>query len=359
MNQVKWKTNKRSWLAAAGIVLVITLALIAAYGRWIRPQPDPVLNLLGHLPPEATSVLYLNLQPLRQSPFLAALYKWAPPTQMDLDYAQFVQSTGFNYERDLNRVGLGLYKDGADMTLFAIAEGQFDRKKIAAYALKTGTRTTRNGQEILAIPANNGARKISLTFLANDQMAITNGSALDSGSLASAPGPEGQAWRERFLRLAGSPIFAVLRQGPGSSSFAAPPAGGFQSPDLSALLAQLQWITVGAKPDADQLRVVLEAEGSPQLNTLQMSDLINGMLVFAEAGLNDPKLRAQLQPRVREAYLELFKSVDVARLDRGDSRSVRLVFAITPSFLEAVHPPAGEATPLLPKAYPGKNNVRN
>ena len=354
---MKWPTNKRSWLAAASIGLML-IALVLAYSHWIRPQPDPVLHVLDHLPPEATSIGYLDLQSLRQSPFLAALYKWAPPTRLDSDYAQFVQSTGFNYERDLDRIGLGLYKTGADTTLFAIAEGRFDRKKIAAYALAAGTRTTHNGQEIFTIPANGGARKISLTFLDTDRIAITNGSALDSGS--SAPSAASQAWRERFRRLAGSPIFAVFRPEAGWSPFAAQSTAGLQSADLQALLAQFQWITLGAKPDADQLRIVLEGEGSPQLNTLQISDLINGMLVFAEAGLNDPKLRGQLQPQVREAYLELFKSVDVSRIDRGDSKSVRMVFAITPSFLEAVRPPAaGDTTPLLPKVYPGKNSVRN
>ena len=357
---MNWQGNRRLLLTVAGSILAFILLVILAYSRWARLEPDPVLKLLGQLPPEATSVFYLDLQPLRQSPFLAALYKWAPRTQMDADYEQFVQSTGFNYERDLRRLGLALYKNGPDTTLFAVAEGQFDKKKIAGYALKTGTRTSRNGREIFMIPANAGTRKISFTFLASDLMAITNGAGLDSRPPSPSSSSETQAWRERFHRLAGSPIFAVLRPGPDSASFATPSTAGFQSADLTALLTQLQWITVGAKPDADQLRVVLEGEGSPQLNTLQMSDLINGMLVFAEAGLNDPKLRAQLQPQVREAYLELVKSVDVSRIDRGDSKSVRLVFELTPNFLDAVRPPTpGSSPPLLPNVYPGKGSVRN
>jgi hypothetical protein len=352
----------RVLLTAASAALAVTLGLVLAYGRWMRPTPDPLLNLLGQLPPEATSVFYLDLQPLRQSPFLAALYRWAPAaSQIDADYTQFIQSTGFNYERDLNRVGLGLYKDGPNTTLFAVAEGHFDQKKIAAYALKTGTRTTRNGRDIFTIPESRGTRPILFTFLKEDRIAITNGNGL-AGSSSSPPSPssESQAWRERFSRLAGSPFFAVIRQVPGASPFSAPAAAGFQSPDLSRLIAQLQWVTVAAKPDADQLRIILEGEGSPQLNTLQMSDLINGMLVFAEAGLNDPKLRAQLQPQVREAYLQLFKSVDVSRLDRGDTKSVRILLEISPSFLEAIRPPAaGESAPLLPKIYRDRGGVRN
>jgi hypothetical protein len=58
---------------------------------------------------------------------------------------------------------------------------------------------------------------------------------------------------------------------------------------------------------------------------------------------------------MREAYLELLKSADVSKLDRGDTKSVRLVFEITPGFLEAARktPPAVlDSAPRTPR--PGK-----
>jgi hypothetical protein len=352
-----WK--KRSIIAVTALVLIAALAVV--YGRWTRPAVDPVIDLLGQLPPEAATVLYADLGALRQSPFLSALYKWAPQPQLDADYTQFVQATGFNYERDLNRIGAALRPSGAATTaISAIAEGRFDKKKITAYALQTGKRLSENGREVFSIPLS-GGREISFTFLRDDRIAVVNSSANEFGAFSPAISSDAQDWRERFLRLAGSPIFAVVRQNaPSSLALPEQGPGGIQSPELSALLKQLQWITIAGRPDAGNMRVVLEGEGSPQLNTLQISDLVNGLLTFAQAGLNEPKMRSQLQPQVREAYLEVLKSADVSRIDRGETKSVRLVFEVSPNFLEAVRPPApGEAGPLLQKIYPKKGRIRN
>lgn len=350
--------KRRSIAVATGVASAAAVILLVSYYRWTKPAPAPVLDLLSNLPPGASSVLYVNLADLRRSPFLTALYRWAPQPQADADYTQFVQATGFNYERDLDYVGVGAYKNGSDTTLFAIADGRFDRKKISAYALQTGKRASRDGREFFSIPASTGPRQVSFTFPRSGRVALTNRADLDFSGFQQADS-DAQGWRERFLRLAGSPIFAVFRQGSAPVNVLSG-AGGLRSPDLSALLNQLQWITVAGKPEADNLRVVLEGEGSPQTNTLQISDLINGLLVFAQAGLNDPKLRAQLQPQVRDAYLQLLRSVDVSRLDRGDTKSVRLILEVTPDFLEAIRPSApGESPSLLPKLHPEKGSIRN
>src|SRR2546429_7751594 len=60
--------------------------------------------------------------------------------------------------------------------------------------------------------------------------------------------------------------------------------------------------------------------------------------------------RQQLDPAAREAYLEILKSADVSKINRGDTKSVRLVFEITPGFLEA----ARRAPPVMPDSAPSK-----
>ena len=154
----------------------------------------------------------------RQSPFLAELYKWAPQTKADADYAQFLKSTGFNYETDLNRVSIAVLKRGKKQLLFAIAEGRFDRKKISAYALQTGTRENRGGAEIFSVPLAAGTRRITFTFLRNDRIALTNDANLESLLSRTPADADTQAWRERFRRLAGSPVFAVVRQDAGAGA---------------------------------------------------------------------------------------------------------------------------------------------
>jgi hypothetical protein len=343
-------------------VVVVGAAVLYAYQHWSDTASNPRNDLLVQLPANANTVLYIDLDALRQSPFLAELIKWAPQGKTDPDYAQFLQSTGFNYETDLNRVSIALSNHGQDATVYAIADGRFDRKKISAYASQTGTLEKRGGREIFSVPLSGSTRRITFTFLRNDRIALTNSASLDLSAPQLTSDSDAQAWRERFRRLAGSPVFAVIRQdGSAGTMFSAQAPRGLQSPQLSALLGQLQWITVAGKPDADRLRVVLEGEGAADAPTRQISDVLNGLLVLAQAGLSDPKMRQQLQPEVREAYLEMLKSADVSQIDRGETKSVRLIFDLTPKFLEA----ARTALPVAPpssqnKALPNaKGTIRN
>ena len=355
--------NRKTKLQFAGAILALVAIAVAlyAYRHWSDSASSARNDLLAQLPADASTVLYIDLDALRQSSILAELYKWAPQGKTDADYAQFLQSTGFDYERDLNHLGIAQFGHGQDATIFAVADGRFDRKKISAYALQTGTQTNRNGKEIFSVPLSGGMRRITFRFLRNDRIALTNGANLESAPARASSDSDAQAWRERFRRLAGSPVFAVVRQDGAGSLFSAQAPRGLQSPQLTALLNQLQWITVAGKPDADRLRVVLEGEGSTDAPTRQISEVLNGLLVLAQAGLSDPKMRQQLQPDVRQAYLEMLKSADVSQIDRGETKSVRLIFDLTPKFLEA----ARTALPIAPptpqnRALPNaKGTIRN
>jgi len=342
-------------------VVVVGMTLVFGYERWRGSAYDPRNDVLAQMPAESSAVLFIDLDGLRQSPFLGELYKWAPQAKADADYAQFLQSTGFNYETDLRRVSIAVLKHGETNTLFAVAEGRFDRNKISAYASQTGTRENHGGREIFSVPPSGGTRRITFTFLRNDRIALTNGANLEASLSQRSADSDAQAWRERFRRLAGSPVFAVVRQDAGAGAALSTQAPrGWQSPQLSALIDQLQWITVAGKPEADRLRVVLEGESGAEAPTRQLSGVINGLLVLAQAGLSDQKMREQLQPDVREACLEMLKSADVSQIDRGETKSVRLIFDLTPKFLEA----ARTAMPVAPaapqrKPFPNKSTIRN
>jgi len=355
------RLNKRKLAGAIALALVAGGSLFYGYQRLGGSGYSPRNDVLEPMPADASVVLFIDLDALKQSPFLAELYKWAPQTKADADYAQFLKSTGFNYETDLNCASIAVLNRGTETTLFAIAEGRFDRKKISAYALQTGTRENRSGAEIFSVPLAASTRRITFTFLRNNRIALTNGANLESLLSRTQADPDTQAWRERFRRLAGSPIFAVARQDAAvGAAMDAQAPGGLRSPQLSALIHQLEWITVAGKPNADRMRVVLEGEGAPDAPTRQLSDVINGLLVLAQAGLSEPKMRQQLQPGVREAYLEMLKSADVSQIDRGETKSVRLMFDVSPQFLEAAR--AGMPTaPAAPqnKVLPNKSAIRN
>jgi hypothetical protein len=340
--------TKRKWIGAAAIVLLLGTLSFYGYQRWSVSENSARGDVLAFMPTDASAVIYTDLAELRQSTFFAQLYKWAPRPEADADYAEFLSNTGFDYERDLDRLAIAVERRGQESALFAIADGRFDRQKIAAYAAKSGTVNKRNGLEIFSVPLSASARRISFTFLRGNRMAMT-----DDADIAAFLGPkqnttDAAEWRARFERLAGSPIFAVVRQSAGTGdALAAQAPGGLRSPQLSALLDQLQWITLAAKPENDGLRVVAEGESAQEGTVRQLADLLNGVAVLAQAGLNDPKMRQQLDPVARDAYLELLKSADVSKIDRGETKSVRIVLDLTPKFLEAARLPP-RAAPTAP-----------
>ncbi len=330
-------TRRRWTLWTAVILFAGGLALLDAYTRRHDAGATTRDAVLSAMPPEASAVAFADLAELRRAPFATEIYNWIPKSQADAEYADFLRKTGFDYERDLDLTAIAVLKGEKESKLFAVAEGRFDRKKIEAYAAQSGTRESRSGREIFSVPLGDGARRISFAFLSKDKIALT-----DAGDLAPFLGPapnsaDAREWRERFTRLAGSPVFAVVRQDAAAgSALASRTPGGFQSPELSTLLNQLQWITLAGKPQEGGMRIVAEGECANEQISRQLSDLLSGMLLLAEAGLNGPQTRRGLDPRIRDAYLEIIKGADISRVDRGGTKSVRAVFDVTSNLLNAV-----------------------
>lgn len=336
--------TKRKWLVAATVILLFSGVGAYSYHRWTGASDSGRAELLEMMPEGASAVLYADVATFRHSTFTTELLKWAPRMQADAEYAEFVRESGFDYERDLDRIAVAVMKHAPDGALLAVADGKFNQKKIEDYALKYGVGENRTGRKIFAIPVSGSARKISFVFLRRDRIALTDGDADLSSVDKQNRSIDGDEWRIRFDRLAGSPLFAVIRQDAAAgSALDLRPPGGLQSPQLSALLDQMQWISLAGKPYDDRLRVVAEGECTTESKTRQLTDLLNGVLVLAQAGLNGPQTRQQLDPKAREAYLEILKGASVSYIDRGESKSVRLIFDVTPKFLETARIPAPAA----------------
>jgi hypothetical protein len=367
--------NKRFAIAISIVVVVLAAIAFVAYQHSGDSAAASRARMLAAMPGAASTIVFADFAELRKSPFAAQLYSWAPQPQLEADYAQFLRDTGFDYERDLDRIAIAVVKRQQDTSLFAIADGRFDRKKLVVYASQFGTHEKLAGHEIFSVPvpsasssANQPAaaiqktsptsppartpHKISFTFLANNRIAVTTGT--DPAAILAPPatGADAKDWRERFERVAGSPIFAVIRQdaAPGAAIASHTP-GGLQSPQLASLLDQLVWITIAGKPEGNILRLAAEGECPTDECSHQLSDMFSGILLLAQAGLNGPDVRRQLAPESREAYLELLKAAEVTRIDRGETKSVRLLLEVTPKFLAA----AQSSIPTLPtQAAPRK-----
>jgi hypothetical protein len=301
-------------------------------------------RLLALMPDVANAVVFVDMAKLRTSPVFVELFQRGPKPAMDSDYAQFLQSTGFNYERDLDRLAVAVQHQPQGLLTFAVAEGRFDRKKIEAYGSQFGSLKTADGRTLFAVPLSSSNRKAYFTFLRDDRVAWAN----DSSYFFQRPNKDAAAeWRERFSRLAGTPVFAVLRQdSETAAALAQQTPGGLRSPQLAALLAQLNWISISVKPDGDLLRVGMEGECLAESTERQLKELLSGLLVLAQMGLNDPKIERRLGPALRQGYLELLQSADVQQVDRGRSKSVRVMFEVTPKLLEAAQDSATNAAAL-------------
>jgi len=326
----------RRWaLISTAILLALALVSLDAYKHFHDARRGGPDALLQYLPSDSYATFFIDFHELRGSPFAAELYRWLPKHQTDAEYAQFVHDAGFDYERDLQRFAMASVGSEKDSFFVAIADGNFDRQRIENYSARIGKREKRSGYDFFSVPLEENTRALSFAFLDDSRIALT-----DSSKIAELAGPrtensDSREWETRFARLAGSPIFAVIRHSSTmTNALASQAPGGFQSPQLSTLLAQLQWITLAGKPDGSNLKVVVECESISEQTIRQLADLLNGMLLLAQAGLNGSQIRQQLDPRVRDAYLELARSAEVSRIHRGETQSLRFIFDITPKFLD-------------------------
>jgi len=343
MTRFRW-TLLTAVILAAGCLLGLD-----AYFRLHDSSTTPRGAVLSAMPSDANTVVFADFTELRRAPFAAEFYDWIPKNQVDAEYAQFLRDTGFDYERDLDRVAISFIKTEKDSKLFAVAEGRFDRSKVEGYAARAGTREKRGGRDIFSVPIGDPGHKISFVFLSKNEVALSDAADIAPFLAPVSDNADRRSWRERFARVAGSPVFAVIRQdSEAGSALAARTPGGFQSPQLATLLNQLQWITLAGKPQEGSMRIVAEGECGDEQTSRQLSDLLNGILALARAGLNGPQTRRGLDPRIRDAYLEMIKGAEVSRLDRGETKSVRAVFDITSNFLHIV----STAVPGVPAVVP-------
>ncbi|HLK04298.1 MAG TPA: hypothetical protein VKT53_07640 [Candidatus Acidoferrum sp.] len=357
----------------AGIVVLVALgAAYVGYAHWKQRHSDSRESLLNALPTNASAIVYVDVAELRSSALLQNAATWTASATSEPEYKQFVAETGFDYAKDLDRVGIAVRTDRDTKKYFALADGNFDRKKIEAYLRKNGSANKKGTREVFLLASTNSdpsistvQRWISIAFLSDRRIAITNSADLNSEIETASRDAGHQEWTERFVRLAGTPIFALFRQDAaigGLVSASAP--GGLRSPQLAQLLNELLWISIAGKPEGNEFRAVVEGECPDEASMRQLSEFLNGIALMANAGLNDPKLRQQMDPGEREAYLQLVNSIDVTRLDRGTSKSVRATFVVTPQIWEnlaqaATAKPAQEAADPNTKAGSPRQKKKN
>jgi hypothetical protein len=113
-----------------GFLLVVAAVTIAVQLRKHAP-PEP-----ARLLPGADGFLYVNLKWMRRTQMASKL----PPVPHDPEYEQFIQATGFEFERDLQQAAFAIHyaspATGGERRFSEIFVAHFDGDKLRAY-LKT------------------------------------------------------------------------------------------------------------------------------------------------------------------------------------------------------------------------------
>jgi len=137
-----------------------------------------VVVLRKHAPPEAARLLpgadgfaYFNLQWMRRANILGEL----PAVPHDPEYEQFIQATGFQFERDLEEAAFAIhYSDSSVPPRFSeIFVGKIQTERLRAYLAKLASSTENyRSVEVYSIPVE--GRILRVAVLGPDTVAASN-----------------------------------------------------------------------------------------------------------------------------------------------------------------------------------------
>jgi hypothetical protein len=317
---------------AAAVAGILIYPYARRHGGAIAPAADPPA-LVGLAPADSTVLFYADLAALRSSPFVMRLAALAPPVTKDPDYAEFVRATGFDYERDLDRVVLALQNELQHPITTALADGRFDQENIAAYASRIGKVEQRNGEGVYVIPTKSPGKTVAIRFLSANRIALTDGPKPWPASEAVSKTerrihPFAPEMQERLARVNGAPLFAVAKLDAAmqKKNFL---LGGLRSDQLENLARSVRWLSLAARPEADRLHLALEGECDTAEKARQLAGTLDGLRILARMGLGDPKTRRRLDPATLSLLEALLRGAEVSQENKGPWHRVRLTFVIT------------------------------
>ncbi|MGO9640676.1 MAG: hypothetical protein ACLP1Y_05140 [Candidatus Acidiferrales bacterium] len=339
---------------AIGILgaLAATGALLAAgyhfgLAQVLGARAASASSLTGLAPADSDLVLYADLAALRASPLLQPLQSIASNTQQDAEYTAFVRASGFDYDRDLDRLVLVSRKQAADgpRQVIVVGEGRFDRDRIRSYALANGTLEHRGSKEIFLVKADTPGKIIALTFLGANRIAISDSGNLDA--ILSPPDAAPDAMlASRVARVAGAPLFAVWRTPNLPQNFA---PGGIQSQQLSDLIRSVRWVGVTVQPMTDRLHLNIEGECETSDQAATVAGILTTLRLFADGMLSSQGTKNKMDPQMLSLLHQFLDSEAISHNDRWASLSLD----VTQDLLQYAAQHAKQApTPATPSAPP-------
>jgi hypothetical protein len=121
----------RGWILVAGLIAIAVIGTVIAT-RFSGPKLDAA-GMAGYLPQREAAVFFMDVATVRDSGILEKLVGSAVGAE-EAEYKQFLEQSGFDYKRDLDRVMI----NSANDTHYLLVDGRFDWDKLKAYAKGQG-----------------------------------------------------------------------------------------------------------------------------------------------------------------------------------------------------------------------------
>ena len=296
------------------------------------------LDLVHQLPAGASAIVYADVGQLRGSAFAKELAALAPNSGEDPQYTAFVRATGFDYSRDLDRAAMALWPHTAATTVVVIAEGRFDRKKIANCALQSGRVTKLDGDEVYEVPEQGSSRRVRFAFLASNRLVLADGPAFNALLKPAGANHLDPAMSARVAQVSNAAIFSVAR-----TENLAQDIGIDESHDaqLARMLKSIRGVTLAGQPDASNFNIAANAECDSTVDALQLMTVLDGLRWMGRAELADPRVQQQIGPQWRPLD-EFLKAASLTH----SGRTLRLRAQLTEQMLAiAAGSPAATISP--------------
>jgi hypothetical protein len=319
------------------VYLAVSLTVVATLGLWFGPrvyrslQADSLPDMVALAPADSTMIMAADLGALRSSAILQKLQAAAPSPTFDKDYTDFVAATGFDYQRDLDRVVMAVRSEPVKQTII-FAEGHFDRQKIGQYVLRTGKSENHNGHTVYMMPSTTPGQSVYLTFLEGNRLAMSYGNDL-SPVLAGAHAPLDPALDQRISRVSGSPFFAVVKVPDTSSA----PTGSAANP-MAAFL-KLRWVSFAARPEASDVIFSIEGECDSPEQAQKVAAGLEFFRTLMRGELADPKARGEMTDEQSAAINRFLTAANII----NEAGRVRLLLTVTPDMIPAPNANASRA----------------
>jgi len=329
--------NVAAAVAACTIAAAGLFYLSFAHGKTANASPAP--DLLSALPAGAPTVVYLDLVAMRASSFYQHRPDKGPIAVPNQDYADFVRSTGFDFEKDLDRVVIASWPPTSakePTKNIVIAEGRFDRAKIRDYATRKGKLDHQQGREVFLFPGKDRMGMNSFTFLDDHRIALVTGPSIAPLFAPNSNDPAAaDPARERAARLDGAAMFVITRVPPIPDNAGAGGMQGAATAQLISLARSIQWLTLALRPEGDNLRISLEGECDNSTDALQLKSALELMRMFARAGLENSKPNQSMDKATLAMLQTVLTSAEVTQA----AERVRILIELTPDVFKLSQTP--------------------